>query len=351
LRINGRIIVGSAGCNRFVGCAGRGNIDTVRIAMRRCIHVVTALTAAAGVLSVVAQAVAAPCPLFASPSVSPAHPGTADVLTFRLPAVVVPDAPGVRMFATSSVDESTATIHLDVLVTIQQRPFFGRQLINDPRLDVFGYVGPLPPGSYTVATSITTNDGATNPNPSVSVCDDSDLPVQDAIVVVGSMAAATTTRPIIEFYNASLDHYFMSQDPDEIRALDSGVKVGWVRTGQSIDGYVPTQSDQRGRPAARYYGLPSAGLDTHFFTIRDENPGMAWVLESTDVFELAQPDTLTGECAVNTTVVPVYRLWNQRLDSNHRYTTDLATQQQMIARGWLAEGYGPNAVMLCAPAS
>ena len=302
--------------------------------MRCCIWVVTALIAAAGALSVVTQAAAAPCPLFTSPSVSPAHPGTGDVLTFRLPAAVVPDTPAVRMFATSTVDQSTATIHLDVLVTTQQRPFFGRQLINDPRLDAFGSVGPLPSGAYTVVTSITANDDGINP--SASVCDDSDVSVQNTLVVVGSMPAATATRSIIEFYNASLDHYFMSQDPDEIRALDSGVKVGWMRTGQSIDGYVPAQSDQRGRPAARYYGLPSAGLDTHLFTIREENPGMGWVLESADVFELAQPDTLTGECVVNTTVVPVYRLWNQRQDSNHRYTTDLATQQQMRLReaGW-----------------
>ena len=32
------------------------------------------------------------------------------------------------------------------------------------------------------------------------------------------------------------------------------------------------------------------------------------------------------------------------MDSNHRYTTDPAIKAQMIARGCVAEGIGPNAV-------
>jgi hypothetical protein len=44
----------------------------------------------------------------------------------------------------------------------------------------------------------------------------------------------------------------------------------------------------------------------------------------------------------------VYRLWNHRVDSNHRYTTDAAIKAQMIAAGSVAEGYGPDAVDMCA---
>jgi hypothetical protein len=35
----------------------------------------------------------------------------------------------------------------------------------------------------------------------------------------------------VEFYNAALDHYFLSTNPVEIDNLDSGRTVGWVRTG------------------------------------------------------------------------------------------------------------------------
>jgi len=58
------------------------------------------------------------------------------------------------------------------------------------------------------------------------------------------------------------------------------------------------------------------------------------------------PDPATGACPSGD--VPVYRVWNQRFDSNHRYTTSTAIRDQMIARGGVAEGYGPNAVALCA---
>jgi hypothetical protein len=36
-------------------------------------------------------------------------------------------------------------------------------------------------------------------------------------------------------------------------------------------------------------------------------------------------------------------------DSNHRYTTDPVVKAQMQAIGYIAEGYGPNAVAMCAP--
>jgi hypothetical protein len=44
----------------------------------------------------------------------------------------------------------------------------------------------------------------------------------------------------------------------------------------------------------------------------------------------------------------VYRLWNGRSDSNHRYTTDPLTRVTMIARGYVAEGYGLYGVAFCA---
>ena len=43
----------------------------------------------------------------------------------------------------------------------------------------------------------------------------------------------------------------------------------------------------------------------------------------------------------------MYRLWNQRADSNHRYTADRAQRDAMIARGYAAEGYGPLGVAMC----
>jgi hypothetical protein len=75
----------------------------------------------------------------------------------------------------------------------------------------------------------------------------------------------------------------------------------------------------------------------------------AWEKESNDVFDLGFPSAsvpVQNSCVAGE--VPVYRLCNQRTDSNHRYTTDPAIKAQMIARGWVAEGYGPDAIMMCA---
>jgi hypothetical protein len=57
------------------------------------------------------------------------------------------------------------------------------------------------------------------------------------------------------------------------------------------------------------------------------------------------PDPVSGVCPSGG--VPVYRLWNNRIDSNHRYTTRAAIRDQMVAKGYVAEGYGPDSVALC----
>jgi hypothetical protein len=82
----------------------------------------------------------------------------------------------------------------------------------------------------------------------------------------------------------------------------------------------------------------SLRLLTHFFsasTIECNNLKAAyagmWTEETDNAWEIALPDTVLGTCPAATE--PVYRLWNARADSNHRYTTSLRTRSAMIARG------------------
>ena len=58
------------------------------------------------------------------------------------------------------------------------------------------------------------------------------------------------------------------------------------------------------RPVCRFYGLPSAGLDSHFYSASpaecfevDERFGAEWQIESDNVFQVDLPDTVTGVCA------------------------------------------------------
>ena len=207
--------------------------------------------------------------------------------------------------------------------------------------DIAGSLGPLAAGGYFVTTAIHSWDPVNGFGVPCTCEDTTTLTVY-----------ADGLSPVIEYYNANLDHYFITQNLDEITALDAGTFAGWVRTGQSFLAYLPAVGG--GLPVARYYGLPSAGLDTHFYTF-DSSPDVAaveanpaWVLETADAFNLDAPDSvLTGVCPAGD--IPVYRLWNGRSDSDHRYTTDPAIKAQMIAKGYVAEGYGPDAVMMCAP--
>jgi hypothetical protein len=161
--------------------------------------------------------------------------------------------------------------------------------------------------------------------------------------------------PAIEYYLAAKDHYFITADPNEVNLLDNGYFPGWVRTGQTISVF-PAVEVPSGNPApvCRFYGLPQAGLDSHFYSaspaecqgVSDRFPN-SWALESTNVFIAYLPNVADGSCPLNTS--PVYRLYDNRSDVDHRYTTSLAIREQMISAGWLPEGYGPEAVAFCAP--
>ena len=47
--------------------------------------------------------------------------------------------------------------------------------------------------------------------------------------------------------------------------------------------------------------------------------------------------------------MPIYRVFSNRPDANHRYLTDKALRKQMAAKGWLAEGDGPDLIVMCGP--
>jgi hypothetical protein len=286
------------------------------------------------------------CDLSGSTSFIPAHPQAKDVITFKVDLYQTVPTGYVVL---SKITGNGNRIMFDFLVTppdaVGMFPDYQLDTIVLPVPYAEGTFGPLPVGQYAMTTSVRVFNAA---NVLTKLCPDT--------TSTFTVYADDGLSPVIEYYDAALDHYFITQFKDEIAALDAGAHPGWMRTGQSFLAYLPEQGV--GRPVQRWYGLPSAGLDTHFFTMNVEDDVFLythptqWEKESNDAFDLDFVSSDVGNINVAPNCapggVPVYRLWNQRTDSNHRYTTDPAIKAQMIAKGYVAEGYGPDAIMMCA---
>jgi hypothetical protein len=159
----------------------------------------------------------------------------------------------------------------------------------------------------------------------------------------------------VEYFHPGLGHYFVTSLPTETSLLDDGTITGWIRTGQWFRVYSSGGNLASARsPVCRFYGRPEAGLDSHFYSASPTECAAviarfadAWIIETWDLFDIGLPDPSSGDCAIGT--APIYRLYDNRRDANHRYTTDAQTRLAMIASGWISEGYGPMGVVMCSP--
>jgi DNA-binding beta-propeller fold protein YncE len=176
-----------------------------------------------------------------------------------------------------------------------------------------------------------------------------------SIKVAGIPVSMPKVSLAVEYFDATLGHYFTTSLAQEITALDNGFFSGWQRTGEALPVYARRDDGPDGTvPVCRFYGLPEKGLDSHFYSASvaecaevQQRFGDSWLLESSEVFDVYPADAATGACAFETT--PVYRVYNNRPDANHRYTTSPAIRDSMVQAGGIPEGYGPNAVAFCVP--
>lgn len=158
--------------------------------------------------------------------------------------------------------------------------------------------------------------------------------------------------PVVEFSRFTDDpnwlHYFMTGDQLEARKLDAG--GGWQRTGQVFMAFSPQRAPDGTSPVCRFYGLPGAGLDSHFFSASgsecaavEQKYVSSWLLETRDAFNVGLPNLIDGGCPARTTALR--RFFNNRSDANHRYLLPGAVMDSR----WVPEGYGPHAIVMCLP--
>jgi hypothetical protein len=142
--------------------------------------------------------------------------------------------------------------------------------------------------------------------------------------------------------------------------LDNDSGSGWGRTGGVFLAYGSGTAHRPGAAMSvcRFYGFPSAGLDSHFFSAFPEECdavkqrfSASWLLESDDAFGILLPDSQTGTCPPGT--AGVHRFYNNRPDANHRYAIGnlgmLYPSYYTVSGPWIAEGNGPDIVVMCAP--
>ena len=164
-----------------------------------------------------------------------------------------------------------------------------------------------------------------------------------------------------EYRHAALDYYFISSRYQE-KLLLKAVAPDLQPTGRSF-AVNPTGFQVGGKSITRFYfdAVAKGGSrGSHFYTLVDSeraslialNPNNALTPrvpynEGIDSFAFVPTvEGIGGSCAAGQTAV--YRAFrgNARFpdDPNHRFTTDLAVYDSLVAAGWDGEG-----VKMCAP--
>ncbi len=160
---------------------------------------------------------------------------------------------------------------------------------------------------------------------------------------------AQTAVTVIEYYNRTLDAYFITGRGNEQEILDR--VVDFQRTGMSFSavsaGTAPASLSQ----ICRYYvNTTEPFTNSHFYGVKDTDCVLIANAKpagfSNEGFDFATALPGAGGCPASapTAVYRTFRLAASGKSSNHRYTTSTSIRDSMIARGWVSEG-----IAFCAP--
>ncbi|MDH5287357.1 MAG: hypothetical protein OEX23_12095 [Betaproteobacteria bacterium] len=161
-------------------------------------------------------------------------------------------------------------------------------------------------------------------------------------------------RRAVEYFHAGFGHYFITAIEGEIAALDTAPSSAWTRTGRTFN--VFDEGPAPLAPVCRFWSDQSfAPKSSHFYTPYVHEcdllkAGTTWRYEG-EMFSLRLPEGTPGSKACPSGTQPLYRAYNNNLSGapNHRYTTDPALLDQMIAQGWTMEGEATTRAFACVP--
>jgi Repeat of unknown function (DUF5648) len=114
----------------------------------------------------------------------------------------------------------------------------------------------------------------------------------------------------VEYFHATLGHYFVTAFPDEIAVLDAGTTTkGWTTTGYAFS--VAGDASGGELPVCRFFSVTFAPKSSHFYTPYEAEcaslkAGSTWTYEGI-AFYLKLPSA-SGACEAEAT--SIYRLYN-----------------------------------------
>ncbi|MCL4688062.1 MAG: hypothetical protein KJ007_05795 [Burkholderiales bacterium] len=160
----------------------------------------------------------------------------------------------------------------------------------------------------------------------------------------------------VEYYNRSLNHYFITATAAEARMIDDGAAgEGWVRTGRSFQAWLdPAGAPANASAVCRFY---SRGANSHFYTANAGECEYLKGLESEErraalstgaaivgwqyegvAFRIESP--AGDSCPAGTAAIS--RVYNNGFASgegaNHRFVDDSELRALMLDRAWVGEG-------------
>lgn len=162
-------------------------------------------------------------------------------------------------------------------------------------------------------------------------------------LIAGGLVTAATAQPVtvIEYYNTTLDAYFITGRSNEQGTLDALPQ--FTRTGMSFQAVSATSAAAPAVKVCRFYvNLASPLVNSHFYGLENVDcdsllamnlPGFNW--EGYD-FAVSQPTG--GACPAGTN--PIYRSFRAATSgktANHRYTSSVGTYTATAATGYVYE--------------
>ena len=163
-------------------------------------------------------------------------------------------------------------------------------------------------------------------------------------------ADAPAAMPAIEYHHAAFDHYFITSIADEITKLDNGTFAGWTRTGESFNVYrdaaagmlrCAASSARRSRPRAR-----TSTRRSRRSAPRASKPATGNSKAVVFAISMPTPPAIARPGRSRSIACTTTARARRPITATRRAS---AVRSQMLAQGWMPEGYGPLGVIMCSP--